>query len=349
MSVTNGNTANATTFNNAFVSRTVDTSTVGVLTLNNTSDVDSGAIINNTQQSINELFDASGVAGQDDLTRNDYSSNNVVSNGQSRKVAIGVIDAAFDPTTGHDHDGVNSKQISAASLSGINQFRADWSQETLVAASGLTFDVTSVFSLSTPGGSTLTAGVVTDPPLNKVEIRTDTGLEYVEDAGGQRVYGRLTEAAGTWTLSFFTLESGIETAHSLSSQNITIAYREVFTLASLPTFGSDVGVLATFDLTNDIIPATATVAGKVTLNQISAAAEPNIEYRTITGGEAAAKQLTLSGTPLTASKVMLDVISGGPQEFSVDYSVSGSVLDWSGFSLDGILDTGDRLRIVYWI
>lgn len=48
MSVSNGQTANSTTFNNAFASRTQDTSLVGVVTLSNTTQAtskDTGALV----------------------------------------------------------------------------------------------------------------------------------------------------------------------------------------------------------------------------------------------------------------------------------------------------------------
>ncbi len=95
MGVTNGQAANAATFNAGFMSRNSDTSTTGVVTLNNVTDVDSGSEILNLQQSLNELFDADGTAGQDDAARKTYSSTSYVSNGSSRKTAIGVLDAAI--------------------------------------------------------------------------------------------------------------------------------------------------------------------------------------------------------------------------------------------------------------
>lgn len=71
------------------------------------------------------------------------------------------------------------------------------------------------------------------------------------------------------------------------------------------------------------------------------------EYRTITLGEETAKNLTLSFTPSTPSYVIVDVIGGSAQEFATDFTVSGSVLSWSGLALDGVLTTGDKLRICY--
>lgn len=74
----------------------------------------------------------------------------------------------------------------------------------------------------------------------------------------------------------------------------------------------------------------------------------NVVYRTLTSGEAAAKSLTLSTTPISASKVVVDVMGGlGAVEYAVDFTVSGTTLSWTGLGLDGLLSAGDKLRIVY--
>jgi hypothetical protein len=72
-----------------------------------------------------------------------------------------------------------------------------------------------------------------------------------------------------------------------------------------------------------------------------------VEYVTLTGPQATAKQVTLTYSPLTPAHTLLDVIGGGPQYFSSDFTVSGAVLSWNGLGLDGILASGDQLRIVY--
>jgi hypothetical protein len=371
VSVVNGQPANATVFNGAFVSRTSNTSTVGVLTLNNTSVPASGAQITNAQRYINELASVLGVLSEGDGSANTYASVIWVINGQDRKAAIESLDLAFDPTTGHDHDGLRSKKISAANLENINYYRADWQLINVDGASGATYDISAEMTGRVPGGTATQIGVATDPPYNQVEIREKLTGTYIEDAGGQRVYGRITEASGVWTLSFFTNEAGVETAHTLAAYDLAVSFREVFTLDTLPTFSSDLGILSTFDLTNDLIYATDTIAGKVLLSNappppdgvaavgtstavaredhVHAIREPIVEYRTLTGGEATAKQLTLSSTPLTASNVMVDAIGGGAQMYGVDYTVTGAVLDWSGLGLDSIpLVAGDILRIMYW-
>ena len=72
-----------------------------------------------------------------------------------------------------------------------------------------------------------------------------------------------------------------------------------------------------------------------------------VELRTISSGEAAAKQLTLGATPATPNYTVLE-ISGAPSQFyGVDFAVSGAILSWSGLGLDGILSSGDQLTIIY--
>jgi len=82
-------------------------------------------------------------------------------------------------------------------------------------------------------------------------------------------------------------------------------------------------------------------------NTAASGATPQLEYRTLSSGEAAAKQLTLANVPSNSAMVIMDVIDGGPQQYSVDYSVTVDVVSWSGLGLDGILSTGDVLRLLY--
>jgi len=80
------------------------------------------------------------------------------------------------------------------------------------APTGASDDVSALFAGETPGGSAALAGVITSPPLNYVHIRQANGDEIQHTATGQ-IYGRLTEAAGVWTLTYFYKNaSGVETA-----------------------------------------------------------------------------------------------------------------------------------------
>lgn len=99
MAVANGQTANQTTFNNAYMSRDSDTSTTGVVDLNNSTDVNSGAQITNTQQYINEIADTVGITSMADANRTEYATNNVGADGDSHKEFLEKLDASYDPAT----------------------------------------------------------------------------------------------------------------------------------------------------------------------------------------------------------------------------------------------------------
>lgn len=73
-----------------------------------------------------------------------------------------------------------------------------------------------------------------------------------------------------------------------------------------------------------------------------------IEYFTLSSGDIAAKQITLSNFPGTPALVSLDQIEGSAQQFGIDFTVSGNILSWNGLALQGTLVAGDKLRVHYW-
>lgn len=59
------------------------------------------------------------------------------------------------------------------------------------------------------------------------------------------------------------------------------------------------------------------------------------------------KQITLSLTPSFPEKTLLYIDGGAPAFYTLDFEVTGDVLSWSGKRLDGLLEQGDLVRIVY--
>lgn len=262
MSVSDGQPVNASVTNAAYMSRLNDTSTVGAVDLENVSYTD----LIHLQRIINEMLASLGMSNQaaTDAAADTYSSNNVVTN-TDRKTAIGQLDERFNGTTGHTHDGTDGEgaPISATNLADFNNLFAEFGEYTFDAASGSSIDVSSLFSGQTSGGDSSTAGVITSAPNNYISLLEKTTGGEIEDADGDRVFARLTESGGTWTLSFFTNEAGTETAHTLSSQDIRFLYREVFTAADRPTIGANVGVYDTQSAVGDIPDASASQRGVV--------------------------------------------------------------------------------------
>lgn len=336
MSISNGQIANATNFNNAFVSKTATTgnTVTGIVEMANVSEPLSGVAFTNAQQYINEIADSDGTIGQADATRKTYSSSTVVTTGDSRKTAVGKLDARFHGTTGHTHTGVAGEgpQVSALdAISEFNKYFAAYQAVDITSAVGTTFDVTSYFSTETPGGDTAVVGVVTSAPNNRGQILSTSTLTYIEDAQGQRVYSKLTESTGTWTLSFYTNEAGVETAHSLSSQNITLRYLKVFDAETRPTFSADLGLYESLDLTADVADASTTVSGKV---NTSAQSFAGLKYFT-------------SGLKLSASfeSPKTDVASGGTVT-ALTYSPFINFTGASTTTVQGLASGTDGKRIV---
>lgn len=257
--ISDGSPVNAAYTNSKLMSRTNDTSTAGKLALTNAG---SAALVD-TQKDINDIFTATGINGENDANANVYATNNVIADADSYKESIESLDAEFDPTTGHTHDGTAGQGplISAGTLDNFNKFWAVFQSITKNAASGTSTVITTEMSGKTPGGTSSAAGVITTAPNNLAHIVDASSGTFIEDAGGQRVYGRITEAATVWTLSFYTNEAGTETAHSLTSTNIKVIFLEVFNQENRPTIPSNPFEFGTLDVTADVVDASSTQRG----------------------------------------------------------------------------------------
>ena len=69
-------------------------------------------------------------------------------------------------------------------------------------------------------GSSTALGFITTGANNKALVLNSTNKSAIEDGAGNEVYARLTEAAGVYTLSYYSLVAGIETAYSLPATTI---------------------------------------------------------------------------------------------------------------------------------
>lgn len=266
MAVSNGQLANATTFNTAFMSRTANDNTTGKKDLQNV-EAASGPDVINAQREVNSLNSFTGRAsGSVYNVTPTWTNNDVGTSGDDLKERAEALTQAFDATVGHTHDGSTGAggTIDASDLAGLNYFRAVRQIFIVDSGTGTTEVVTSSFGSKTAGGTSTVAGVVTTAPYNKCVIISNVDETSIVDAGGQVVYARLTESSGVWTLSFFTSEAGSETAYSFaSSVSIRVYFLEVYNLASIPTFSEDAGYTQTLDMTADIVDASATQRGVV--------------------------------------------------------------------------------------
>lgn len=71
------------------------------------------------------------------------------------------------------------------------------------------------------------------------------------------------------------------------------------------------------------------------------------EYYTIGSVELMNAGLKLDAVPVDPSQIAVSIVSGGPQVYGVDYTVTGIHLNWLGTPLQAILTAGDILRVTY--
>jgi len=85
----------------------------------------------------------------------------------------------------------------------------------------------------------------------------------------------------------------------------------------------------------------------------AASANERVEYIIINAAAILAKQVVLSGAPASATRTKVDIMNGGGgcEEYGVDFTVAGAILDWNGLNWDtqGIFASGERLRITYFV
>lgn len=77
-------------------------------------------------------------------------------------------------------------------------------------------------------GTEASLGFIVTPPNNKVNIIDNTSKNLIGDINSNEIFGRLTEAAGVYTLSYFSVQNGIETSVSL---NLTIDFLPSYNFA----------------------------------------------------------------------------------------------------------------------
>lgn len=270
MSVSNGQLANETTFNTRLMSRTVDTSTVGRVDLSNALAA-SGTAVSNIQREHNGSASYTGRALNGAKDEKPAWTSNVVGTSTDSLFARAVaLTAKFILATGHAHDGTegNGAVVVAASIGSV-PLRGFFREGTaLTGATGSSTTITTEMSGKTASSGSTVAGVPVSSPYNRAVLFDQNGSEghdYIQDGAGRIVYGRVTEAAGVWTLSYYVNNAGVETAHTLSgATNIRWFYQELFNpLGSTVPVYSEMAHIPSENATADVVDATSSQAGKV--------------------------------------------------------------------------------------
>jgi hypothetical protein len=207
---------------------------------------------------------------------------------------------------------------------------------TTTSSTVVTTPVTTALSTAGDGGvavplqvsSSNGLGVVTTGASNRVEIYLAASKDKILATNGEEVYGRLTEASGIYTLSYFTLpNSGTEAAYTFpagQSIDAEIVYR--FDFARLPT---------------DAIVAMK--SRNIADDASGAGGSPFGESIAVTATNTLA---LLTKTPTAQSTVQL-IVNSTQQEPGFDYTISARTITWIPASAGFALATIDRVYALY--
>lgn len=217
MGVLDGKPVSAAYTNPIFLNKNQADNMPFALTLNAVS----SATIADIQATANKLYNATGASEL--ATGTVYNATaGTITNGQSHQTALTILANKFDAATGHHHTGAagDGPILPASGLGSFPLLGYLVQGSNIVGATGTSWDVTSLMTGYTPTSSPTTPGVAVDSGHNKIRLLSAaTGNAYhdLPDATGNLVYGRLSSATGSWTLSFFSEISNVETPYSFSS------------------------------------------------------------------------------------------------------------------------------------
>lgn len=191
--------------NNTFLDKTIDDIKTGKLQLRKSAiDLTN---IEDVQVFINFIAETSGINGEADPNNNTYSSEEIVANGDDRKVAIGKLDAQVNTNLGN---------ISTNTANINNSVRTTYANEAITASGTITADnnvltqvrrvsgdAAPVTASTTPFGnlSSMTDGVVIilrgTNSTNPVTI-THNDIQYGAILNGDMVLGKHDELEVMW-------------------------------------------------------------------------------------------------------------------------------------------------------
>ena len=214
-----------------------------------------------------------------------------------------------------------------------------------LAVTGLSTNITTALAtaLSTAGRSGVSVPAQVSSSSESVGVVTSKRVEVFDNAtklklsdgpadGNDEVYGKITESAGVYTLSYFTNEAGTETAFSFpSASTVIIEFPYRYDFARLPT---DFAISLTQRNGSDD-------------SSVSSGSNIHTEILPVTGINAIA---SLAKTPDTNSNVLLivnqlayDSLGGG----SAYFSLLGKAVTWLTVNAGFSVEVGDRVVASY--
>lgn len=176
-------------------------------------------------------------------------------------------------------------------------------------------------------------GVITTGANNLCELFDSATKEKLKDGLGNELYGRLSESAGAYSLSYYSLVAGVETGFNFTApKNIDFRFNYRFDGASLPT---------DFVLSANARSVNQDPSGR-------GGGSPYAEKLTVT----ALNTLTdLAKTPAANTTLRLIVNGESVDAFdgsSAPFELAGKTIVWSATNAKYSLETTDRVIARYY-
>jgi hypothetical protein len=173
-------------------------------------------------------------------------------------------------------------------------------------------------------------GVIASGADNRVEVWDGTTKEKLKDGDSNEVFARLTEASGTYTLTYYSLVAGVETAYLLPATTIDFEFGYRFDAARTPT---DIAIgVGMRNVSQDpsgrggtLFTERLAVTGTNTLSALSKT--PNVP----------------ANVSLIVENERYSPLGGGAAFFAV----SGKTLTWSPSNAKFSIDTTDIVDVAY--
>lgn len=230
MGILDGQSVSAAITNPAFINKNQNDTMPNVLGFTRAL---SGATISDIQAAVNKLYTATGAS--ETVTGTVYNATaGTISNGDSYQTALTTLADKFDAATGHSHSGAagDGPPIAGSAITGVPLSQFVVAGSLINAATGSSFNATTLMTGETPSSGSTVEGVIVTAPYNRVYLASGNTPSYTDelvDSSGNIIYGRLTESSGTWTINFYTLQSNVETAYTFTTAtNILWYYRKLY-------------------------------------------------------------------------------------------------------------------------
>lgn len=178
-------------------------------------------------------------------------------------------------------------------------------------------------------GSAAQMGVNTAAGFNVTPVYVAGTKDVLLDASGQEVYGKITNSGSAWTLSYFSIVSGTETAYTIAaSTSIDFEVPYVFTFELLPL------TAITAAMQRHVAPDPSANAGRTQADALTVTATNTVSAlsRAYAGPWA---MLLVNGVTYT---------NFGP---TPPFSISGTAVTWSAANAGFALATTDEVKAIY--